>query len=70
MGFNTSKQKGTRAVKETAEFYEYLCGSWSEVSLNLITNDVTLATVSETMSSQSTTDPMFISLHSSLVTLA
>ena len=46
-GFNPSKVKGTCIVKETADFYKYLCGSWSEVSLNLITDDVALATVSE-----------------------
>ena len=47
MGVNPSKQKGTRIVKETADFYHYLCGSWSEISLNLITEDVALANVSE-----------------------
>ena len=45
-GFNPGKQKGTRIVRETADFYRYLCG-WSEVSLTLITDDVALATVSE-----------------------
>ena len=46
-GFNPSKQKGTRLVTETSDFYRYLCGSWSEVSLTLITDDVALATVCE-----------------------
>ena len=48
-GFNPSKQKGTCIVEETADFYQNLCGSWSEVSLNLITDDVAIAltTVSE-----------------------
>ena len=46
-GFNPSKQKRTRIVRDTADFYKYLCGSWSEVSLNIFTDDVALATVSE-----------------------
>ena len=46
-GFNPSKQKGMHIVQETADFYEYLWGSWSEVSLNILTDDVALATVSK-----------------------
>ena len=34
-------------MTETSDIYCYLCGSWSEVSLTLITDDVALATVCE-----------------------
>ena len=35
-GFNITKQKGTRIVKDTAEFMQLLFGNWSEVSLNIL----------------------------------
>ena len=46
MGFNPGNRK-VQIVRESADFYHYLGGSWSEISLPLITDDVALATVSE-----------------------
>ena len=37
-GFNPEKQKGTRLVTECDEFYNYFCGSWEKVSINIITD--------------------------------
>ena len=46
-GFNPSKAKATRLVTETDEFFKYLCGTWEEVTLNIINDDVAIAAVAE-----------------------
>jgi hypothetical protein len=46
-GFNPAKQKATRLVTETDDFFRYLCGSYEHVTLNVLNDDVCLATVSE-----------------------
>ena len=46
-GFNPEKQKGTRLVTECDEFYNYLCGSWDKVNINVITDEAATVTVEE-----------------------
>ena len=46
-GYNPSKAKGSRIVTETDDFFKYLCGAWNEVSINIINDDVAMASVQE-----------------------
>jgi hypothetical protein len=46
-GYNAAKQKGTRIVTKTDEFFEYFFGSWNHVSINVINTEVALASVEE-----------------------
>ena len=46
-GYNPAKQKSTRIVTETDEFFKYICGSYSQVSMTLMNEDVCMATVSD-----------------------
>jgi hypothetical protein len=45
-GYNPSKQKSTRLVTDTDDFFKYMCGTYEQVTLNIMNEDVCLATVS------------------------
>ena len=46
-GFNPAKQKGSRIITQTDEFFKYFWGAWDHVSLSLIDDNVCLASVEE-----------------------
>jgi len=46
-GFNPSKQMGVRLVTETADFFKYLCGKYDKVTLQTITEEVSVARLSD-----------------------
>lgn len=44
-GFNPSKQKQTRLVTETDEFFKYFLGPWDQVALSLVNEDLCIANI-------------------------
>ena len=44
-GFNPEKQCQTKLVKDHAQFFHYLLGTYNRCSMNIINNNVAIATI-------------------------
>ena len=44
-GFNPEKQRQTKLVKDHSQFFHYLLGTYNRCSMNIINNNVAIATI-------------------------